>query len=84
MMVGAMSGFAQSCRMSLEEVIAAFARDIPLRRVSEPKEMAGICSFLASDDASFVNAAVIPVDGGACVVDVSGAAINHLGTSARG
>jgi hypothetical protein len=32
----------------------------------------------ASDDASFVTAAVIPVDGGAVAVDVSGAAINQM------
>ncbi|MCX8032237.1 MAG: SDR family oxidoreductase [Thermoleophilia bacterium] len=78
MMVGAMSSFAESCGITVEEVLATFSRDIPLRRISDPKEMAGICCFLASDDASFVNAAVIPVDGGACVVDVSGAAINQL------
>jgi hypothetical protein len=46
--------------------------------VSDPSEMAGLCSFLASDDAGFLTGTVIPVDGGAVVVDVSGAAINQL------
>ncbi len=78
MFVGGMRPFADSCGMEVEEVFSAFSRDIPLRRVSNPTETAGLCSFLASDDASFVTATVIPVDGGACVVDVSGAAINQL------
>jgi NAD(P)-dependent dehydrogenase (short-subunit alcohol dehydrogenase family) len=55
-----------------------FSKDIPMRRVCTPAEMAGLCSFLASDDASFLTAAVIPVDGGAATVDVSGNAINEL------
>jgi NAD(P)-dependent dehydrogenase (short-subunit alcohol dehydrogenase family) len=49
-----------------------------MKRVSEPGEMAGLCSYLASDDASFLTGAVIPVDGGASLVDVSGVAINEL------
>jgi len=59
-------------------VFRTFSQDIPLRRLSSPHEMAGLCSFLASDDASFLTAAVIPVDGGAAAVDVSGAAINQM------
>jgi len=88
MMVSAMTPFAESCGLHVEDVIRAFSQDIPLRRVSNPDEMAGLCSFLASDDASFLTAAVIPVDGGAVTVDVSGAAINQLaidrGPAAKG
>ena len=43
-----------------------------------PDDVASSAVFLASDEASFITATVIPVDGGACVVDVSGAAINEL------
>ncbi|MBN1630935.1 MAG: glucose 1-dehydrogenase [Thermoleophilia bacterium] len=78
MFVGGMTPFAEACGIEVDEVFRTFSQDIPLRRVSSPSEMAGLCSFLASDDASFLTAAVIPVDGGAVVVDVSGAAINQL------
>jgi meso-butanediol dehydrogenase / (S,S)-butanediol dehydrogenase / diacetyl reductase len=75
---GGMTLFADECALPVDEIFRAFSQDIPMKRVSEPSEMAGLCSFLASDDASFLTAAVIPVDGGAVVVDVSGAAINQL------
>ncbi len=78
MFVGGMRPFAQDCGVEVEDVFRTFSQDIPLRRLSSPHEMAGLCSFLASDDASFLTAAVIPVDGGAVAVDVSGAAINQM------
>ncbi len=46
------------------------ARANPLGRVGEPDDVAKVALFLASDDAWFVNAAAIPVDGGASVVPI--------------
>jgi 3-oxoacyl-[acyl-carrier protein] reductase len=37
---------------------------VPLGRKATPADVAGVVSFLASDDAAYVTGAVIPVDGG--------------------
>src|ERR1700722_673200 len=36
----------------------------PMRRIGSPEDVVGACVFLASDAASYVNGAQIPVDGG--------------------
>jgi meso-butanediol dehydrogenase / (S,S)-butanediol dehydrogenase / diacetyl reductase len=73
-----MTEFAQMLDTNVEDIFARFMKDVPLNRVARPDEMAGICAFLASDDSSFLTGTVIPVDGGAAVVDVSGAVISSI------
>ena len=50
---------------ALDERIQAGALEfIPAKRVGTAEEVAGVVSFLASEDASYISGAVIPVDGG--------------------
>ncbi|WP_425838228.1 SDR family oxidoreductase [Microbacterium sp. PA5] len=46
------------------ERLATFGQDTPLGRAGQPAELAGAYVFLASDEASFVSGAVLPVTGG--------------------
>jgi 3-oxoacyl-[acyl-carrier protein] reductase len=50
-----------------EELEATLAR-LPARRMGTPDEVAGVYLFLASDLASFINGAVVGVDGGLLLV----------------
>ena len=47
-----------------EENRAALIRGIPLRRLTEPADVAAAAAFLASDEAEFLTGVCLPVDGG--------------------
>jgi 3-oxoacyl-[acyl-carrier protein] reductase len=47
-----------------EKVLEMVKEKTPLRRLGEPRDIAYTYLFLASDEAGFINGAVIPVDGG--------------------
>ena len=46
---------------------------LPLQRFGDPREIGGICTFLASDDSSFMTGSAIVIDAGTAIVDVLGA-----------
>ena len=48
-----------------DNVLAEIVRRVPAGRLGQPEEIANVAAFLASDEAGYVNGAVIEVSGGA-------------------
>ena len=49
---------------TLEEALSEYTKSIPLGRLGEPEEIGYLVAFLASEYGSYINGAMIPVDGG--------------------
>ncbi|UTW65212.1 SDR family oxidoreductase [bacterium SCSIO 12643] len=47
-----------------DEMMAKIKNRMPLGRAAKPEEIAAPIAFLLSEDASFINGAILPVDGG--------------------
>lgn len=47
-----------------EKVLASMQEKVPLGRLGEPEDIANAYAWLASDEASYINGAVLSVDGG--------------------
>ncbi len=51
-------------RRNADRYLAAIKHMHPMGRIGEPAEVASVIAFLASEEASFITGAVLPVDGG--------------------
>jgi meso-butanediol dehydrogenase / (S,S)-butanediol dehydrogenase / diacetyl reductase len=79
MLENSLAPLAEALATDLEGVFQRISSMVPLRRTASPSEVSGICSYLASDDSTFMTGSVLLVDGGAAIVDVAGAALTNLG-----
>lgn len=52
---------------------------LPIGRAASPDEIASVIAFLASDDASFITGAILPVDGGVSASNGQPNFLKHLG-----
>lgn len=59
-MVEAMAQTARDPKTARDKM----SRGIPLGRLGQPAEIAGLCVYLLSDEASFITGANLPIDGG--------------------
>jgi NAD(P)-dependent dehydrogenase (short-subunit alcohol dehydrogenase family) len=50
-----------------DKVLSHMREQVPLKRLGRPEEIANVYAFLASDEASYVNGAVLEVSGGMTV-----------------
>jgi len=58
------AAIAKRDRISEAEARAGWESEIPMRRLGEPRELAALVAFLASERAAYITAQSIPVDGG--------------------
>jgi NAD(P)-dependent dehydrogenase (short-subunit alcohol dehydrogenase family) len=65
---GEMQPVMQREGITLDEAYALVNSDIPLKRTASPDEIADVCKFLVSKDASIITGAVITTDGGSTIV----------------
>jgi NAD(P)-dependent dehydrogenase (short-subunit alcohol dehydrogenase family) len=79
MLEASLSPLAEVLGTDLDGVFDCVSSMVPLRRTAAPDEISGICSYLASDDSTFMTGSVLLLDGGAAIVDVAGAALSNAG-----
>jgi len=67
--IGKMLGY------DVDTYFSMISEAMPLKRFTRPDEIGGVCTFLASDDSSFMTGAALLIDAGTAIVDALGGAI---------
>jgi len=76
---GSMDELAVERGISRDDAYLLATAHVPARRPATAEEIAACCLFLASDDASIVNGAMLVADGGQMAVDVGSLAFDDPG-----
>ena len=63
----------------MQAVMTDFQTRLPLGRAASPDEIAKVIAFLASEDASFINGAILAVDGGVSASNGQPNFLRHFG-----
>lgn len=71
-----MAELGETRGISTEDAYRLATAVVPQRRAASADEVAGAVCWLLSDAASYVNGAVLPVDGGSCAVDAGTLALD--------
>ena len=55
---------AKKLNVEISQLYDAMKQEVPLGRIGNPEEFGFLVTFLASENASYINGANIPIDGG--------------------
>jgi meso-butanediol dehydrogenase / (S,S)-butanediol dehydrogenase / diacetyl reductase len=64
---------------TMEGIVKDFFTRLPIGRAASPDEIASVITFLAGDDARFINGAIVPIDGGLSASNGQPNFLKHLG-----
>ncbi|MCL5735640.1 MAG: SDR family oxidoreductase [Actinobacteria bacterium] len=81
MLDSVLTPMADALNTDLDDVYGRMPKNVPLRRVAMPSEVAGVVAFLAGDDSSFVTGTTIMVDGGTHIVDAFASTVSDFGVN---
>ena len=55
---------AKKFNIEIDKLYEIMKQQVPLKRIGDPKEFGFLVAFIASEQASYINGANIPIDGG--------------------
>jgi meso-butanediol dehydrogenase/(S,S)-butanediol dehydrogenase/diacetyl reductase len=72
---------AELLNTDMDGVFDRVRTNVPLHRIGDPSDIAGVFVFLASDDSRFMTGSTVLADGGVHIVDAFAAGVGHLGAA---